>query len=296
MAIDHTVSPMASKADSPEKPASARSPAYRNYLRSLRLKTMFVRGWQLAVLAAFLVLWEIAPRAGWVNPLLTSYPSAVFQTLRDLSADGSLYMHTWATVRSTFVGFVAGSAIGLVVAIALWLSPTLYRILDPFVVVVNALPKIALVPIFYIWLGDVMSIYAMAISVSVFVTVLMLYTGFQAIEPEKTEAGQAVRCVEVTDASPDRAARLRADADLHAEGQRGPDAHRRHRGGVPIGEGGSRVPDHLWRPDLPDESRDGRDRCPGPHLHGAVRSDSGARADRGAQKGLLKLARRRTGA
>jgi NitT/TauT family transport system permease protein len=185
MAIDHTVSPMASKADSPEKPASARSPAYRNYLRSLRLKTMFVRGWQLAVLAAFLVLWEIAPRAGWVNPLLTSYPSAVFQTLRDLSADGSLYMHTWATVRSTFVGFVAGSAIGLVVAIALWLSPTLYRILDPFVVVVNALPKIALVPIFYIWLGDVMSIYAMAISVSVFVTVLMLYTGFQAIEPEK---------------------------------------------------------------------------------------------------------------
>jgi NitT/TauT family transport system permease protein len=176
---------MGSNADSFKKSAQACSPAYQNYLRSLRLKTIFVRGWQLALLAAFLILWEIAPRAGWVNPLLTSYPSAVFQTLRDLSADGSLYAHTWATVRSTFVGFVAGSVIGLAAAIALWLSPTLYRILDPFVVVINALPKIALVPIFYIWLGDVMSIYAMAISVSVFVTVLMLYTGFQAIEPEK---------------------------------------------------------------------------------------------------------------
>jgi NitT/TauT family transport system permease protein len=49
----------------------------------------------------------------------------------------------------------------------------------------NAVPKIALVPIFYIWLGDVASIYAMAIAVSVFVTVLMLYTGFQAIDPDK---------------------------------------------------------------------------------------------------------------
>lgn len=165
--------------------SAPRSPAYERYLRGLRLKTLYVRGWQFALLAAFLVLWEVAPRAGWVNPLLTSYPSAVFQTLRDLMADGSLYVHTWATIRSTFIGFVAGGLIGLLIAIALWLSNTLYRVLDPFIVVINALPKIALVPIFYIWLGDVMSIYAMAISVSVFVAVLMLYTGFQAIEADK---------------------------------------------------------------------------------------------------------------
>jgi NitT/TauT family transport system permease protein len=69
--------------------------------------------------------------------------------------------------------------------VALWWSPYLYRILDPFIVVVNAVPKIALVPIFFIWLGDVASIYAMAIAISVFVTILMLYTGFQAIDPDK---------------------------------------------------------------------------------------------------------------
>ena len=76
-------------------------------------------------------------------------------------------------------------ALGIVCAVALWWSSFLYRVLDPFIVVLNAMPKIALVPIFYIWLGDVASIYAMAIAISVFVTILMLYTGFQSIDPDK---------------------------------------------------------------------------------------------------------------
>ena len=83
------------------------------------------------------------------------------------------------------IGFVGGMLIGTTAAIALWLSPFLHRVLDPFIVVLNALPKIALVPLFFIWLGDMKSIYAMAIAISVFVTTLMLYTGFQAIDPDK---------------------------------------------------------------------------------------------------------------
>ena len=79
----------------------------------------------------------------------------------------------------------AFAALGTACAVVLWWSPYLHRVLDPFIVVMNAVPKIALVPIFYIWLGDVASIYAMAIAVSVFVTILMLYSGFQAIDPDK---------------------------------------------------------------------------------------------------------------
>jgi NitT/TauT family transport system permease protein len=135
-------------------------------------------------------VWEFAPRAGWINPMLTSYPSAVAKMAISLIGDGTLGMHTWATFRSTVIGFVGGMMIGTGVAVALWLSPFLYRILDPFIVVLNALPKIALVPIFYIWLGDMASIYAMAIAVSVFVTVLMLYTGFQGIDPDKIKLVQ----------------------------------------------------------------------------------------------------------
>jgi NitT/TauT family transport system permease protein len=166
------------------------SPAYQDYLRSLRRRTLTVKAWQVALLVVFLIVWEVAPRAGWINPMLTSYPSAVAKMAASLIADGTLWIHTWATFRATVIGFVGGMVIGTTAAVALWLSPFLYRVLDPFIVVLNALPKIALVPIFYIWLGDMMSIYGMAVAVSVFVTVLMLYTGFQAIDPDKIKLVQ----------------------------------------------------------------------------------------------------------
>ena len=162
-----------------------RSAAYASYLKQLRWTTRIVHLWQVALVVAVLAIWEIAPRMGWINPMLTSYPSAVARTFVSLAEDGSLLTHTWATFSETIVGFVGGMAIGLSVATALWLSPFLFRVLDPFVVVLNALPKIALVPIFYIWLGDMASIYAMAIAVSVFVTILMLYTAFQSVDADK---------------------------------------------------------------------------------------------------------------
>ena len=177
---------MATKAvtERPE-PAAARSPAYESYLRSLRRRALSIQAWQVGLVVAFLIIWEVAPRAGWINPMLTSYPSAVARTFMAMLRDGTLVLHTWVTLSETVGGFTGGMALGLAIAVALWWSPYLYKVLDPFIVVLNAIPKIALVPIFYIWLGDVASIYAMAIAVSVFVTVLMLYTGFQAIDPDK---------------------------------------------------------------------------------------------------------------
>lgn len=146
---------------------------------------MLVTSSQIGLLLVVLILWEIAPRAGWVNPMLTSAPSAVWKTFAALSSDGTLWRHIYATLVATVIGFGGSMVIGIAVAIGLWFFPLVHRILDPFMVVANALPKIALVPIFYIWLGDVASIYAVAITVSVFVTILMLLTGFKAIELDK---------------------------------------------------------------------------------------------------------------
>jgi NitT/TauT family transport system permease protein len=155
------------------------------YLKALRRRTRSVQAWQLGLVVAVLILWEVAPRANWINPMLTSYPSAVARTFMAMLEDGTLAKHTWVTSSETVVGFGGGMLLGTVCAVLLWWSTFLYRVLDPFIVVLNAMPKIALVPIFYIWLGDVASIYAMAIAVSVFITILMLYTGFQAIDPDK---------------------------------------------------------------------------------------------------------------
>ena len=122
--------------------------------------------------------------------MLTSYPSAVARTTMTMLKDGTLLVHTWVTFSETVVGFVGGMLLGIACAVALWWSPFVHRVLDPFIVVVNAMPKIALVPIFYIWLGDVASIYAMAIAVSLFVTIIMLYTGFSAVDPDKIKLVQ----------------------------------------------------------------------------------------------------------
>jgi hypothetical protein len=143
----------------------ARSAAYERYLRALRRRTRSIQAWQLGVVVVFLILWEVAPRANWINPMLTSYPSAVARTFMTMLEDGSLAKHTWVTFSETVVGFGGGMLLGTVCAVLLWWSTFLYRVLDPFIVVLNAMPKIALVPIFYIWLGDVASIYAMAIAV-----------------------------------------------------------------------------------------------------------------------------------
>lgn len=181
----NTVTANVSQSNASSPVTVTRSPAYRAYLRTLKRRAYAIQAWQIGLLVALLILWEVAPRAGWINPMLTSYPSAVARTFMTMLKDGSLLMHTWVTFGETVIGFVGGMLLGIVCAIALWWSPFIHRVLDPFIVVVNAMPKIAFVPIFFIWLGDVASIYAMAIAVSLFVTIIMLYTGFSAVDPDK---------------------------------------------------------------------------------------------------------------
>jgi NitT/TauT family transport system permease protein len=162
---------------------------YRDYLKSVRLRRRLILGSQLVLLAVFLVAWEVAPRAHWVNPMLTSYPSAIVPTFMNLLGnagnEGNILDHTWLTLVRSIVGFTAAMILGVGFAVILWWSSFLQRVLDPFLVVANALPKIALVPIFYIWLGAITSIYGMAIAISIFITILMIYNGFREIDPNK---------------------------------------------------------------------------------------------------------------
>jgi NitT/TauT family transport system permease protein len=164
-------------------------PQYREWLRRERRRRLAVRAAQLALLGAFLVLWEILPKAQIVNPLFTSYPSALWPTFLDLLKDTpqqpSILTHTWATIVATVIGFTAAMVLGTLAAAALWWWNALYRVLDPYLVVANAMPKTAFVPIFYIWLGATLSIYAMSLAISLFITILVIYSGFTSIDPNK---------------------------------------------------------------------------------------------------------------
>jgi NitT/TauT family transport system permease protein len=165
------------------------SPLYLRYLRNVRLRRRLILASQLVLLVLFFVAWEVAPRAHWVNPMLTSYPSAIGPTFVNLVGnagnEGNILDHTWLTLIRSVVGFTAAMVLGVGFAVVLWWSGFLQRVLDPFLVVANALPKIALVPIFYIWLGATTSIYGMAVAIAVFITIIMVYNGFREIDPNK---------------------------------------------------------------------------------------------------------------
>ena len=170
-----------------EEASAEPSPMYVAFLRRVNLRRKLILSCQILLLVLFLGLWELAPRAHWVNPMLTSYPSAIWPTFVDLLGDpeNGIMRHTWVTVMETFVGFTLSMLLGVGMAVLMWWWEFLYRVIAPFMVVANALPKIALVPIFYIWLGDEASIYAMAVAIAVFITILMVYTGFRETDPNK---------------------------------------------------------------------------------------------------------------
>jgi NitT/TauT family transport system permease protein len=160
--------------------ASSPSLQYRDWLTRERRGRLMVRAAQLAILVVFLVLWEVLPKAHIVNPLFTSYPSALWPTflelLKETPRQASILTHTWFTVFATIIGFSAAMVLGVAIAAAL--------------VVANAMPKTAFVPIFYIWLGATLSIYGMSLAISLFIAILMIYSGFQGVDPNKIKLAQ----------------------------------------------------------------------------------------------------------
>ena len=160
---------------------------YQAFLRRVRLRRRLILVCQVLALLGFVLVWEIAPRAHWVNPMLTSYPSAIWPAFVEMvgAEDNNILYHTWITLIETVVGFAISMVLGVAIAMSLWWWEFLYRVVDPFMVVANALPKIALVPIFYIWLGDEASIYAMAVAIALFITILMIYSGFRETDNNK---------------------------------------------------------------------------------------------------------------
>ena len=119
------------------------SPQYLAWLARERRGHRFVRAAQLAILVVFLVLWEVLPKALIVNPVLTSYPSALWPTfielLKSTPQQASILIHTWATVLATILGFTGAMVLGTGVAAALWWWSALYKVLDPYLVVANAM-------------------------------------------------------------------------------------------------------------------------------------------------------------
>ncbi|MCA0986441.1 ABC transporter permease [Guptibacillus algicola] len=157
---------------------------HASYLLDLQIEKRIVLAWQVFILFAFFTIWELAGRLSWVDPLLFSYPSKVGNLFLSKLVDGSLMIHTSVTLLETIAGFILGTVLGTLFAAGLWWSRKASRIADPYLVVLNSMPKVALGPIIIVALGPgYLSIIAMGASISVIITTLVVYHAFHTVEP-----------------------------------------------------------------------------------------------------------------
>ena len=135
--------------------------------------------------AGFLGLWETAARLGWIDPFFFSSPSGIAAYLCGMIADRSFFVHTGITLAEILLSFILVTLLGLSGASILWYAQGLAEVLEPWLVILNSLPKSALAPLLIVWLGTgTDTIIIAGISVAVFGSVINLYTGFCQADPE----------------------------------------------------------------------------------------------------------------
>lgn len=122
----------------------------QRYLRKIWIKKTSILLTQIGIVIAFVVIWEISANKGLIDSFITSQPSRILKTFMNLS-ENKLLMHLWVTCEETLIGFLLGVLIGTVIAMLLWWSDFLSKVSEPFLVVLNSLPKVALGPIIIIW-------------------------------------------------------------------------------------------------------------------------------------------------
>lgn len=138
---------------------------------------------RVGIVIAMLAIWEFAVSMKWVNAFLMGSPSGIWKETMRLVQNGQLFSEVFATVYGTVLGFVIGSFIGSAAGLLLWYSKILAKILDPFIVAINGLPKIALAPIIIIWFGSGMfSKIALASIATFIVALLSAYQGTHQID------------------------------------------------------------------------------------------------------------------
>jgi ABC-type nitrate/sulfonate/bicarbonate transport system, permease component len=159
---------------------------HERYIKKVKNTKIKIITTRFIILISIFALWEIAGDLKWIDPFLTSTPSRMLKNLIQLYAEGSLFKHIWITCFETILGFVIGTIAGTLIAIILWWSEFICEVLDPYIVVLNALPKVALAPIIIFWVGNGMTaIILVALLISIVVTILTVLTGFKEVDVDK---------------------------------------------------------------------------------------------------------------
>lgn len=159
---------------------------HKNYLKKKRINKIFVLITQISILLLFILIWQMLADLKIINTFIFSSPKQILNTIVNLHRTNNLYNHIWITVYETIVSFSLGTVLGILVASILWYNKFIAKVIDPYLTILNSLPKVALGPIIIIWCGaGINSIILMALLISVIITTINIYQGFINIDNNK---------------------------------------------------------------------------------------------------------------
>ena len=165
---------------------SETSVSQQNFLQKKKQHKRIVHSSRFLILIFFLGIWEFTASKGIIDSFIFSSPSAIGLNFLDMCRNQSLFTHIGITLTETLLSFFFVVILGIGTAVLLWMFPKLAKILEPYLVVLNSLPKSALAPLLIVWLGaNVRTIIVAGMSVAIFGSVINLYTGFQDADPDK---------------------------------------------------------------------------------------------------------------
>ena len=162
------------------------SQEHKKFVKKLTIEKWVIKLIQILILVSFFVFWELLTKYGILDAFFVSSPSRMIKTIQTLYESGELFMHIGTTLTETIIGFFLATIIGYFIAIILWWSERLRKILDPYIVVFNSLPKIALGPLIIIWFGAGMkAIVVMCILICVIITTISVLNSFLSCDEDK---------------------------------------------------------------------------------------------------------------
>lgn len=159
---------------------------HKKIIRKKKLKTFFIHLFQILLLIGIIVIWELLAKYEVINTFISSSPSRIISTIIKLYNEQNLFNHIWTTIYETIISFGIGTIIGILIAIILWWNSFIYKVIDPYLTIINSLPKVAIGPIIIIYFGaNIKSIIIMALLISVIVTVITVYNGFVSTDQNR---------------------------------------------------------------------------------------------------------------
>ncbi len=165
----------------------------RDFLLAQKNHERFVRFSRIMIFVVFIGLWKITTRLKIIDSFIFSSPSRIVSCFFTMMQDGSLFLHIGVTLLETIVSFVLVLFIGIGFSILLWMSRKLSEILEPYLVILNSLPKSALAPVLIVWLGaNTKTIIVCGMSVAIFGTFISLHTSFMSVDKEKIKLIQTL--------------------------------------------------------------------------------------------------------